>query len=198
MSELFASIKAFIEKGNLIIFLLSLASAIFTYQVFAKEMLWAAFAFCISYPIFIGIHTLYDNYCYNAKIAEEQRKNEETEKLNRKGEEARQKKEKEKIKVKMRTIYASLTDDVKDGLIALYNLPKPEGGYDNVRIVHDYGSNDYQLIVNAYSQILMNIGGEYLLESQHSTQSQIITIKPIFYDILAEEAKKRKKAEKKK
>lgn len=198
MSELFASIKAFIEKGNIIIFLLSLASAIFTYQVLAKEVLWAAFAFCVSYPIFIGIHTLYDNYCYNAKVAEELRKNEETEKLNRKAEEARQKKENEKIKVKMRTIYASLTDDVKDGLIALYNLPKPKGGYDNVRIVPDYGSQENFLIQKAYSDLLMNIGAEYLLTSQHSTQSQIITINPDFYDILAEQAKKRKKAEKRK
>ena len=47
MSEFFASIKAFIEKGNIILFLLALAAAIFSYQKINQDVLWSVFVFCI-------------------------------------------------------------------------------------------------------------------------------------------------------
>ena len=71
MSELFASIKAFIEKGNIIIFLLAVAVAIFTYQILAREILWSVFAFCLSYAAFYGIQNLYNDHKANIKQIED-------------------------------------------------------------------------------------------------------------------------------
>ena len=46
MGEFFASIKAFLEKVNLITFLLALAVAIAVYQLLVRDWLWALFGFC--------------------------------------------------------------------------------------------------------------------------------------------------------
>lgn len=192
MSELFASIKALIEKVNLIIFLLALAVAIFTYQVIAKEILWAAFAFCISYVLFAGIHSCFISYKENLKQKEEKRKFQEAANLRKQNEEIKIKQDKEQKEAHLRTIYASLPDEVKEGLEMLYNLPQPEGGYSNSRIFKIENTDEYQIINNAFIQIRFNLNLEYLMEAQHSIQSQIITIMPEFYSIIEENAKKGK------
>lgn len=191
MNELFASIKAFIEKVNLIIFLLALAVAIYTYQVIVKEILWAAFAFCISYVLFAGIHSCYISYKENLKHNEENRKLQEAASLRRQNEEIKIKQEKEQTEAHLRTIYASLPDEVKEGLELLYNLPQPEGGYSNSRIIKIENTDEYQIIFNAFTQIRFNLGLEYLMDAQHSIQSQIVTIMPEFYAIIEEKAKKK-------
>ena len=81
MSEFFASIKAFIEKGNIIIFLLAVAVAIFTYKVLSSEMLWAIFSFCVAYALFYGINILYNRYWTLRALEEEEKRRIESEKL---------------------------------------------------------------------------------------------------------------------
>lgn len=191
MSELFASIKAFIEKGNIIIFLLAVAVAIFTYQVFTKEILWAVFAFCLSYAIFFGIYSWYKDYKDNLKQIEQDRKKQENESQRIKSEEAKLQKEKDQTLARLRTIYASLPDDVKEGLELFYNLPPTEGGFVNTRIVTVENEETYSKIYKAYTQIRFSLGLENLMESQHSIQSLIITIMPEFYSIIEEMAKKK-------
>lgn len=190
MSELFASIKAFIEKGNIIIFLLAVAVAIFTYQVFTKEILWAVFAFCLSYAIFFGIYSWYKDYKDNLKQIEQDRKKQENESQRIKSEEAKLQKEKDQTLARLRTIYASLPDDIKEGLELLYNLPQTEGGFTNTRIVAVENEETYSKIYNAYTQIRFNLGLDNLIESQHSIQSLIITINPDFYSIIEEKTKR--------
>ena len=190
MSELFASIKAFIEKGNIIIFLLAVAVAIFTYQVFTKEILWAVFAFCLSYAIFFGIYSWYKDYKDNLKQIEQDRKKQENESQRIKSEEAKLQKEKDQTLARLRTIYASLPDDVKEGLELLYNLPQTEGGFTNTRIVAVENEETYSKIYNSYTQIRFNLGLDNLIESQHSIQSLIITINPDFYSIIEEKTKR--------
>ena len=190
MSELFASIKAFIEKGNIIIFLLAVAVAIFTYQVFTKEILWAVFAFCLSYAIFFGIYSWYKDYKDNLKQIEQDRKKQENESQRIKSEEAKLQKEKDQTLARLRTIYASLPDDVKEGLELLYNLPQTEGGFTNTRIVAVENEETYSKIYKAYTQIRFNLGLDNLIESQHSIQSLIITINPDFYSIIEEKTKR--------
>jgi len=189
MSELFASIKAFIEKGNIIIFLLAVAVAIFIYQVFTKEILWAVFAFCLSYAIIFGIHSWHKDYKDNLKQIEQDRKKQENENQRIKSEEAELQKEKDQTLARLRTIYASLPDDVKEGLELFYNLPQTEGGFVNTRIVTVENEDTYSKIYKAYTQIRFNLGLENLMESQHSIQSLIITIIPEFYSIIEEKAK---------
>lgn len=191
MSELFASIKAFIEKGNIIIFLLAVAAAIFTYQVLAKEILWAIFAFCLSYAAFYGIQNLYNDYKANLKQIEDNRKKQEAENIRKQQEDAQQQKEKEQIDARLRTIYASLPDDVKEGLELLYNLPQTEGGFINTRVVQVENTEKYQKITNAFNQIRFQLNLENLMDSQHSIQTQIITIMPDFYKIIEEKAKEK-------
>ena len=190
MSELFASIKAFIEKGNIIVFLLAVTVAIFTYQILAKEILWAIFAFCLSYAAFYGIQNLYNNYKESQKLIDDNRKRQEVENIRKQQEEAQQQKEKEQIDARLRTIYASLPDDVKEGLKLLYNLPQTEGGFINARVVHVENTEEYQKITNAYNQIRFHLNLENLMESQHGIQTQIITILPDFYHIIEEKVKK--------
>ena len=81
MSEFFASIKAFIEKGNIIIFLLAVAVAIFTYKVLSSEMLWAIFSFCVAYALFYGINILYNRYWTLRALEGEEKRRIESEKL---------------------------------------------------------------------------------------------------------------------
>ena len=190
MSELFASIKAFIEKGNIIIFLLAVAVAIFTYQVFAKEILWAVFAFCLSYAVFYGIQNLYNNYKANIKQIEDNRKIQEAENIRKQQEDSQKQKEQEQIEARLRTLYASLPNDVKEGLELLYNLPQTEGGFTNTRIVAVENEETYSKIYNAYTQIRFYLGLDNLIESQHSIQSLIITINPDFYSIIEEKTKR--------
>ena len=191
MNELFASIKAFIEKGNIIIFLLAIAVAIFTYQILAREILWAIFAFCLSYAAFYGIHNLYNNHKASLKLIEDNRRKQEAEDIRRQQEEAKQQKEKEQIDARLRTIYASLPDDIKEGLELLYNLPQTEGGFTNARVVQVENTEEYQKITNAYNQIRFFLNLENLMESQHGIQTQIITILPAFYNIIEEKAKEK-------
>lgn len=193
MSELFASIKAFIEKGNIIIFLLAVAVAIFTYQVFAKEILWAVFAFCLSYAVFYGIQNLYNNYKANIKQIENNRKIQEAENIRRQQEETQKLQQHEQANARLRMIYDSLPDDVKDGLIKWYKLPQTDGGYLNSRVLYDADIETNQPIINAYNQIRFTIGlgREDLIEIQPSVKSQIVTLVPEFYHIVEEKAKEK-------
>ena len=190
MNELFASIKAFIEKVNLIIFLLALAVAIYIYQVIVKEILWAAFAFCISYVLFAGIHSWFISHKEKLKHNEENRKLQEAANLRKQNENAQAKQQQEQTDARLRMIYDSFPDDVKEGLIGLYKLPQTEGGYLNSRIIYDADFVKNQSVFNACQQIrfTIGIGREDLIDIQPSIDSQIITISPDFYRIIEEKA----------
>lgn len=190
MSELFASIKAFIEKGNIIIFLLAVAVAIFAYQILAKEILWAVFAFCLSYAVFYGIQNLYEQHRANLKQIKENRILQEEENKRKLLEEAKLNEEKEQTEARLRTLYASLPNEIKEGLELFYNLPQTEGGFTNTRIVTIENEETYSKIYNAYTQIRFHLGLDNLIESQHSIQSLIITINPDFYSIIEEKTKR--------
>lgn len=191
MSELFASIKAFIEKGNIIIFLLAVAVAIFTYQIFAKEILWAVFAFCLSYAVFYGIQNLYNDYKANNKQLEDNRKKQEAENIRKQQEEAQKQQQNEQANARLRMIYDSFPEDVKDGLTRWYKLPQTDGGYLNSRVLYDADFEANRSIINAYNQIRFTIGlgREDLIEIQPSVKSQIVTLVPEFYHIIEEKVK---------
>lgn len=193
MSELFASIKAFIEKGNIIIFLLAVAAAIFTYQMLASEILWAVFTFCLSYAILHGINSFIQKYKENLHKTEENRKKQEAYNIKKQTEEAINQKEKDQNDARLRMIYASLPEEVKEGLVVLYNLPQTEGGFINSRIVQVDNTDTYQIVSNAYTQIRFNLNLEGLLDVRHSIQSEIISIDSNFYNIIEEMAKKKRR-----
>ena len=191
MNALFESIKAFVEKVNLVICFLAIAVAILVYQLVIRDTLWALFAFFISYVIFAGIHSWYVGYKENLKQIEENRKLQEAENCRKQMEESRKQQEKSQTEARLRTIYASLPDEVKEGLELLYNLPQADGGFRNSRILRIENTDEYQIIYNAFTQIRFNLGLEYLIDSQSSIQSRIITIMPEFYDIIEEKANKK-------
>lgn len=184
MNELFASIKAFIEKGNIIIFLLSIAAAIFTYQVLAKEILWAIFAFCLAYAIFYGFQNLYNNYKF-------ENKKQEAEKIKKQNEEALLQRQKEDSLARMRTIYDSFPEQIKEALLLLYNMPQVEGGYINSRILKMDNSEEAVKLRNLLFQLRINGSSMDLLDCQKSIESDIITMTPDFYSIIEEKAKKK-------
>ena len=192
MNELFASIKAFIEKGNIIIFLLSIAVAIFTYQVFAKELLWAVFAFCVAYALFYAIQSLYNNYQDKLKKQEEEKERETAAKLQKQNEDAALKQQKEEQLARYRMIYNSFPEELKEGLLLLYNMPQVDGGYINSRIIKNDKSEESKKILDTYWKIRFNSGLMDALECHNSIESQIITMTPDFYCVIEEMAKKKK------
>lgn len=189
MGEFFASIKAFLEKVNLITFLLALAVAIAVYQLLVSDWQWALFGFCISYAVFAGVHNLYNAYRLNLKAKSEEKKVREANELRAQAEKAKKQEEKEQRGAYLRTIFASLPDDVKEGLILLYKLPQPEGGFINARIVRE-GIEDLDKISNAYHQIGIFLNLDSILEFKNSINATIVTISPDFLEVLEENANK--------
>lgn len=189
MGEFFASIKAFLEKVNLITFLLALAVAIVVYQLLVSDWQWALFGFCISYAVFAGVHSLYNAYRLSLKAKSEEKKVREANAFRMQTEKAKMQEEKEQRGAYLRTIFASLPDDVKEGLILLYKLPQPEGGFSNARIVSE-GIEDLDKISNAYHQIGIFLNLDSILEFKRSIKATIVTITPDFLEILEENANK--------
>lgn len=190
MSELFASIKAFIEKGNIIFFLLALAISIFSYQVISKDLLWTIFVFCIAYVVLYWIHFLFDKHNESIKRKKEDKEKQELYRIRKQNEDAQAKQQQEQIDAQLRMYYNSFPDDVKEGLIGLYKLPQTEGGYLNSRIIYDADIAKNQYITNACQRIrfTIGIGREDLIDIHPSINSQIITIAPDFYRIIEEKA----------
>ena len=189
MGELFASIKAFLEKVNLITFLLALAVAIAVYQLLVRDWLWALFGFCVSYAVFAGIHNLYNAYRLNVEANAEEKRVRETNAVRIKSEEAKTQEEKEQRGAYLRTIYASLPDDVKEGLILLYKLPQPEGGFTNARIVSE-GIENIEIISKAFHEVGIFLNLDSILEFKRSIKATIVTISPDFLEVLEENANK--------
>lgn len=189
MGEFFASIKAFLEKVNLITFLLALAVAIAVYQLLVRDWKWALFGFCVSYAAFAGVHYLYNVYRLNVKAKAEEKKIREANAVRIKAEEAKAQEEKEQRGAYLRTIYASLPDDVKEGLILLYKLPQPEGGFSNVRIVRE-GVENLEKISSAYHQVGIFLNLDSIIEYKNSIKSTIVKISPDFLEVLEENANK--------
>ena len=189
MGEFFASIKAFLEKVNLIIFLLALAVAIAVYQLLVRDWKWALFGFCISYAVFAGVHSLYNAYRLNLKAKSEEKKVREANALRMQTENTKMQEEKEQRGAYLRTIFASLPEEVKEGLILLYKLPQPEGGFSNARIVSE-GIENLDKISNAYHQIGIFLNLDSILEFKRSIKATIVTISPDFLEVLEENANK--------
>lgn len=189
MGEFFASIKAFLEKVNLITFLLALAVAIAVYQLLVRDWLWALFAFCLSYAVFAGVHSLYNAYRLNLKAKSEEKKVRETNALKMQTENAKMQEEKEQRGAYLRTIFASLPEDVKEGLILLYKLPQPEGGFTNARIVSE-GIENIEIISKAFHEVGIFLNLDSILEFKRSIKSTIVTISPDFLEVLEENANK--------
>ena len=180
MNELFASIKAFIEKVNLIVLLLSLAVGILIFKVWS-DWLWAGFAFCLAYPCIAGIHKfiVYQYKEHRAKI--------EVEKHNAKL--AKQKEEKDNLtKAHLNTIFESLSNEAKRGLILLYRLPIPKDGILNARIINP-DSEEHNQIWNAVCKAYSIRIGNNTLVWRDSLLNQIIHIDPDFYIVLEEKSK---------
>ena len=193
MSELFASIKAFIEKGNIILFLLALAAAIFSYQKIAQDVLWSVFVFCISYPLFYYIHLLYENYKANEREKVENEIKQENEKRQRKIEAEQQKQKQKETEARLKTIYASLDPEVQENLIKLCNLPQIEGGFANARLISLEDYNTYQNVFMACGSMMYGFDIDSLIGVRQSSRSFIVTINGDFYKIIGEKAKQKKK-----
>ena len=189
MGEFFASIKAFLEKVNLITFLLALAVAIAVYQLLVSDWLWALFGFCLSYVVFAGIHNLYNSYLHNVKANAEEKKVREANELRAQAEKAKKQEEKEQRGAYLRTIFASLPDDVKEGLILLYKLPQPEGGFCNARIVSE-GIENIEIISKAFHEVGIFLNLDSILEFKRSIKATIVKISPDFLEVLEENANK--------
>ena len=181
MNEFFASIKALIEKVDLIVLLLSLAVSIFVFKVWLTDLVWAAFVFCLAYPCITGIHKLivhqYKEHQAKASI----------EKRNAQIEKEKQAKE-EQAKAHLCTIYESLSDEAKKGLILLYRLPVPKDGLLNARIINE-DSEEHNHIWSAVCKAYSIRIGNNTLVWRDSLLNKIIHINPDFYLVLEEKSK---------
>lgn len=181
MNDFFGFIKALIDKVNFICFLLSIAVGILVFKVWTSDLLWAIFAFCMAYSCLCGISKFilrqYNEHC--ARVAREER-------------EARKVKEEQEKDEQKRaycsTIYESLSDEAKRGLIMLYRLPIPKDGFMNSRIL-DLNSEEHNLIWNAVCTAYYIFLNNHRLIERDSVLNQIVHIDAVFYKVLEEKSK---------
>jgi len=180
MNEFVASVVTILKKGNLIIALLSVAVAILVYKRY-DDWLWAIFSLCITYPILCGIYYLLQVYFYNRRAKSEIAYYDKEQRLRN---EARTQKEIERL----RGIYYSLPDDLRQKLKQLCSLPKPNGGSDYTRILNIFDAG-HNLIYSACQQV--SCYHYNLLDFESSIDSEIVKIDPIFYWVINEELREK-------
>lgn len=196
MSELFSIIKAFLEKSSITLLLLSIAVGIFSYKVvIVDDALWAICFACVSYVLFSWIYILFVDFKNEKKRKEEEKRAIEASNIRKQIEDAEALRKKGQKEASLRTIYASLPNDVKRGLERLYYLPIPDGGITNARIIRFEQLEEFSDIIQACSQIMVNLGLEDLIAVQHRIESNIYTVSPDFYMIIEEKAKNKEKGE---
>lgn len=182
MNEFIASFVTILKKGNLIISLLSVAAAILVYKRY-DDWLWAIFSLCITYPILCGIYYLIQVYFYNRRMKSEIAYYDKEQRLRN---EERTQKEIERI----RGIYYSLPEDLRQSMIQLCRIPKPKGGSDFTRILNMFDAG-HNMIYSACQQV--SCYHYNLLEFKSSIDSEIVKIDPIFYWVINEEQRKKRK-----
>lgn len=181
MNDFFSSIKALIEKVDLIVLLLSLAISIFVFNVWLPHTLWAVFVFCIAYPCIAGVQKLIV-YGYNEYKAKKYIAKQETKKVKEEQE------KEEQTMAHLCTIFESLPYDTKKGLIMLYQMPEPDGGFKNTRILTE-NNEDYQYILKAISIVgSRNINYPYVYREDMLNPS-VFYINVDFYKVLEEKSK---------
>ena len=180
MNEFVASVVTILKKGNLIIALLSVAVAILVYKRY-DDWLWAIFSLCITYPILCGIYYLLQVYFYNRRAKSEIAYYDKEQRLRN---EARTQKEIERL----RGIYYSLPDDLRQKLKQLCSLPKPNGGSDYTRILNIFDAG-HNLIYSACQQV--SCYHYNLLDFESIIDSEIVKIDPIFYWVINEELREK-------
>ena len=180
MNEFVASVVTILKKGNLIIALLSVAVAILVYKRY-DDWLWAIFSLCITYPILCGIYYLLQVYFYNRRAKSEIAYYDKEQRLRN---EARTQKEIERL----RGIYYSLPDDLRQKLKQLCSLPKPNGGSDYTRILNIFDAG-HNLIYSACQQV--SCYHYNLLDFESNIDSEIVKIDPIFYWVINEELREK-------
>ena len=180
MNEFVASVVTILQKGNLIIAFLSVAVAILVYKRY-DDWLRAIFSLCITYPILCGIYYLLQVYFYNRRAKSEIAYYDKEQRLRN---EARTQKEIERL----RGIYYSLPDDLRQKLKQLCSLPKPNGGSDYTRILNIFDAG-HNLIYSACQQV--SCYHYNLLDFENSIDSEIVKIDPIFYWVINEELREK-------
>ena len=190
MSELFSFIKALLEKSSITLLLLAIAIGIFSYKrVFVDDVLWAVCLACISYVFFSWLSKLFDDIKDEKKRKKEEKRAIEASNIRKQIEDAEALRKKGQKEASLRTIYASLPNDVKLGLERLYYLPIPDGGFTNARIIRMEQFNEYSDVIMACNQVMFNLGFEELIAVRSSINSSIYTVLPDFYMIIEEKAK---------
>ena len=176
MNEFVASVIAILKKGNFIISLLSVAVAILAYKRY-DDWLWAIFSLCISYLILCGIYYLIQVYFYNRRVKSEIAYYDKEQRLRN---EARTQKEVERV----REIFYSLPEDLRQSLIQLCSIPKPKGGSDYTRILSMFDAG-HNMIYSACQQI--SCYHYDLLAFESSINSVIVKIYPTLLWVVNEE-----------
>ena len=176
MNEIVASIVAIMKKGNLIMVLLSFAVGILVFKI-NHDLLWAIFSLCVTYPILSALYYLIRIYFYNKsrKAEIEYCKNQQ---------ELRNQEKTEKEIERIKEIYSSLSDHLKQNLKDLCRIPKPNGGSEHTRILNTCDA-DHFMIFTALDQLSNH---HYdLLEMEESVDSIIVKINPILQWVIDNE-----------
>ena len=182
------------EKSSITLLLLSIAIGIFSYKVvIVDDALWAICFACISYVLFSWIYKLFVDFKNEKKRKEEEIRAIEACNIRKQIEDAEALRKKGQKEASLRTIYASLPNDVKRGLERLYYLPIPDGGFTNARIIRMEQFEEYSDVIMACNQVMFNLGFEELIAVRSSINSSIYTVLPDFYMIIEEKAKEKGK-----
>ena len=179
MSEVLAFLVAILKNGNLIITLLSIATAIGIYKK-TEDWLWAIFSFCLAYPVFCYIYYIWQEHS-NRKIEESNREYFEKQQKERR---ERQEKIERQNEERMRDIYFSLSDTDRQNLIDLYRIPKTPGGSEYTRILNVFDTKNQMIYCSC-----QNISSYHfdLFEIDSNMNSIIVRINPTLSTVIADE-----------
>lgn len=181
MSDFFGFIKALIDKVNLSNLLVSLVAGILVYKLWIPDSLWAICAFCVAYLCVSAIRKFiaYQYTQYRARTYQKEKE----------AKDAKENQEKEEYKkAYYSTIYESLLDSAKKGLILLYRLPIPKDGLVTTRIL-DMNKEEHKMIWHFVCTAHTVLNNRDTLIWRDSSLNHIVHIDSIFYKVLEEKSK---------
>lgn len=180
MNEMIASVVAIMKKGNSIIVLLSIAVGILVFKI-NHDFLWAIFSLCVTYPVLSALYYLIRIYFYNKsrKAEIEYCKNQQ---------EVRNQEKRVKEIERIKDIYNSLPDHLKQSLKDLCRIPKTSGGSEHTRILNMWDSGNFMIFTDLEQFSNYNYD---LLEIEESVNSVIVKINPILHFVIDEELQKK-------
>lgn len=169
-------IKPLIEKMETLETIISILVSLLFSVFVNNDIVWVAICFCTCYLLTISIKGIVKFCKHKLGRMEDARQHDQ-----------RSIEEEYKIR-EYNTVFESLSKDYKRILIDLYRFKKPEGGFENQRVL-PFGTKLNGEVTSVCSQLNNTFWSLELLQVTNSIGSTIVMIDRYFYEVLKENSK---------